>query len=98
LVITVVLTVLSSLVALTPADRIDALNRDIRVRLGLDLSGGSQVLLPRIAALRTWPNVWIMPIMRTAMVRRIRAGSTSARRLPPFGRTARRDNPLMPSR
>jgi preprotein translocase subunit SecD len=45
LVITVVLTVLSSLVALTPADRIDALNRDIRVRLGLDLSGGSQVLL-----------------------------------------------------
>ncbi len=45
LVITVVLTVLASLVALTPADRIDALNRDIRVRLGLDLSGGSQVLL-----------------------------------------------------
>ncbi len=45
LVITVVLTVLSALIALTPAARIDAINRDIRVRLGLDLSGGSQVLL-----------------------------------------------------
>lgn len=45
LIITVMLALMVGYVALTNLDRLPALDRDIRVRYGLDLSGGSQVLL-----------------------------------------------------
>ena len=45
LVITLVLAVVAGFVALTNSERLPVLDRDIRVRYGLDLSGGSQVLL-----------------------------------------------------
>lgn len=45
LIITIVLALGAGYVALTGAERLPVLERDIRVRYGLDLSGGSQVLL-----------------------------------------------------
>ena len=45
LIVTVMLAVVVGYVALTSSDRLPVLDRDIRVRYGLDLSGGSQVLL-----------------------------------------------------
>lgn len=45
LIITVMLAMIVGYVALTGSDRLPVLDRDIRVRYGLDLSGGSQVLL-----------------------------------------------------
>ncbi|HZY41870.1 MAG TPA: protein translocase subunit SecD, partial [Anaerolineae bacterium] len=45
LIITVMLALMVGYVALTNLDRLPVLDRDIRVRYGLDLSGGSQVLL-----------------------------------------------------
>jgi preprotein translocase subunit SecD len=45
LIITLVLAVVAGFVALTNSERLPVLDRDIRVRYGLDLSGGSQVLL-----------------------------------------------------
>jgi preprotein translocase subunit SecD len=48
LIITVVLAVVAGFVALTSSDRLPVLDRDIRVRYGLDLSGGSQVLLQAV--------------------------------------------------
>jgi len=45
LIITVVLALAAGFIALTNLERLPVLERDIRVRYGLDLSGGSQVLL-----------------------------------------------------
>ncbi len=45
LIITVVLALVAGFIALTNSERLPVLERDIRVRYGLDLSGGSQVLL-----------------------------------------------------
>ncbi|MFN8598312.1 MAG: protein translocase subunit SecD [Anaerolineae bacterium] len=45
LVITLVLAIVAGYIALTSTEKLPVLERDIRVRYGLDLSGGSQVLL-----------------------------------------------------
>jgi preprotein translocase subunit SecD len=45
LIITVLLAIVAGFIALTNSETLPLLNRDIRVRYGLDLSGGSQVLL-----------------------------------------------------
>ncbi|MBP7688039.1 MAG: protein translocase subunit SecD [Thermoflexales bacterium] len=45
LIITVVLALVAGFIALTNSERLPVIERDIRVRYGLDLSGGSQVLL-----------------------------------------------------
>ena len=45
LIITVLLAIVAGFIALTNSESLPLLNRDIRVRYGLDLSGGSQVLL-----------------------------------------------------
>lgn len=45
LIITLLLAIVAGYIALTSAEKLPVLDRDIRVRYGLDLSGGSQVLL-----------------------------------------------------
>jgi len=45
LIITVLLALVAGFIALTNSERLPVIERDIRVRYGLDLSGGSQVLL-----------------------------------------------------